>query len=284
MMKILGLLRMVVVLSLDFACLYNFTSNVEIATAGTLIVSVYAILGGYLSLWKEGAVHISKLPQWQKNTLETAGKLLAEDIEQTNKTKTKFRLYVVPDNSLNATAYGANCISVTQGTLKSADTVTLAGVIAHEASHILCLDPELCRAIFASVLAIILAMSAASYVVIALIFVAFSVFGLRSPFSILMFKGVTKVSKGVFKALQLGLIAVYKTIVSILSQNAEYRCDAFACELGYGQNLACFLEKIESGSLKKLTLADVLYRTHPPTEKRIAKIERRIYSESLMVQ
>ena len=86
------------------------------------------LVGGYLGLYQEGAVRWDRLPVWERQSLEAAKSQLAQDVRQASGVKlARLKLYLSPDDTLNATAYGAGCISVTRGTLNSADPLALNG-------------------------------------------------------------------------------------------------------------------------------------------------------------
>ena len=58
-----------------------------------------------------------------------------------------------------------------------------------------------------------------------------------------------------------------------MSRRREYRSDRYAAALGYGLPLAHFLSAADPGVTGRLTLSQVLYRSHPPVENRIARLE-----------
>ncbi len=69
---------------------------------------------------------------------------------------------------------------------------------------------------------------------------------------------------------------LYRSILGIVSRHAEYRCDRYSCVLGYGTQLAHFLSVAEPYGQRNLTLTEALYRNHPPTERRIARLEKQL--------
>lgn len=285
MIRLTGLIKILCVLAADFTAVYLLTRNIGIAVAITAGIAAYTVFGGYISIVKEGTIGISSLPEWQKNRIETAGSQLIEDIYSKEKIKPKFRFFLVPDSyELNATAYGAGCISITRGTLSNTDHVTLTAILRHEASHIVSLDAEFHRAVFRTVTIFIAGVGLVSYTVAVLIFLVFAVLGCSSWLSLLIFRGATKTTRGIFKAVQLTVIFLYKAIFSLISQHSEYRADSYSCALGYGVQLAQFLSVIGSDSDRHMTLADIMYRSHPPLERRIARVEKQIYDNKMIKQ
>lgn len=283
MIKLPGILKVNAVLALDFFILFALFDNAAIAAAVTGVMALYVWLGGYFALFKEGAVRCDKLPSFARDRLEAAKNQLTEDVNRTNSVDiSRLKLYLVPGNDeMNATAYGGNCVSVTNGTLTNADPVTLNAVLAHEISHILHFDSECNRAVFCSITLLvgsISVMSAVSIVVIFLMFLIFSCF--RSWLGVLAFRGTTKAVGGIFSLLQRGIVLVYHALLSLASRHAEYRSDLYSVSLGYGIQLAHFLEIAAPESRCHMTLTEALYRSHPPTPKRIARLEEYFSSET----
>lgn len=94
------------------------------------------------------------------------------------------------------------------------------------------------------------------------------------------FQGTTKVVSGIFSLLQRGVVVVYRSLLSLASRHAEYRSDKYSCMLGYGVQLSHFLALAEPNSQRQLTLTEAMYRSHPPTPKRIARLERLMLTQS----
>ena len=192
------------------------------------------------------------------------------------------KLYLVPgDDDMNATAYGFNCVSVTRGTFDNADPITLNAVLGHEISHILHCDAEFNRAVFCSVTLVVAALSVMSFTAMALIFLVFLVLScFRSWLGVMAFQGTTKAVGGIFNLLQRGVVVIYRSLLSLASRHAEYRSDKYSCMLGYGVQLSHFLALAEPNSQRQLTLTEAMYRSHPPTPKRIARLERLMLAQS----
>ena len=53
----------------------------------------------------------------------------------------------------------------------------------------------------------------------------------------------------------------------------EYRADAYANKLGFGPGLYSYLNRIVKTETLPQGLWAALYRTHPPTEERIRRLE-----------
>lgn len=277
MSRLFGILKVALVLAVDFVAIYSLFEDPYIASAAVGVISLYVLFGGYLALLKEGAVSSKKLPAHQRNRLEVAKRQLISDVKSVSGTNiSRLKLYLVPgDDDMNATAYGSNCVSVTRGTFDNADPITLNAVLGHEISHILNCDAEFNRAIFCSVTLLVAAISVMSFATMAIIFLIFLILScFRSWLGVMAFQGTTKVVGGLFSLLQRSIVAIYRALLSLASRHAEYRSDKYSCMLGYGVQLSHFLALAEPNSQRQLTLTEAMYRSHPPTPKRIARLEK----------
>lgn len=283
MPRLFGVLKVALVLAADFAAIYSLFEDPYIASAAVGVIALYVLFGGYSALLKEGAVNGKKLPVYQKSRLEAAKAQLAADVKAVSGADISgIRLFLIPgDDEMNAAAYGFNCISVTRGTFDNVDPITLNAVLGHEISHILNWDPEFNRAVFCSVTLLVGALSVLSFAAMAvvfLIFLALSCF--RSWLGVMAFQGTTKAIGGLFGLLQRGIVMLYRSFLSLVSRHAEYRSDRYSCRLGYGVQLAHFLAVAEPVSPRQLTLAEAMYRSHPPTPKRIARLEQQVRAQN----
>lgn len=284
MSRFCGILKVALVLALDFVAIYSLFENPYIASIAVGVISVYVLFGGYLALLKEGAVISKKLPAFQSNKLEAAKTQLVADVKSVSGANISgLKLYMVPGDNMNATAYGFNCVSVTRGTFDNADPITLNAVLAHEVSHILNFDAEFNRAVFCSVTLLVGALSVMSFAMMAIIFLIFLVLScFRSWLGVMAFRGTTKAVGGIFSLLQHGVVMIYRSLLSLASRRAEYRSDKYSCMLGYGVQLSHFLAIAEPANQRQLTLTEAMYRSHPPTPKRIARLEAIVSSEKAL--
>jgi Zn-dependent protease with chaperone function len=283
MIRLPGILKVVAVLTIDFLAVYALLGEPIIASADTVVIALYVFSGGYLALFKEGAVQSKNLPTYQRDRLEAAKKQLASDVKSASGANISgIKFFLVPgSDEMNATAFGLNCISVTRGTFDNADPSTLNAVLAHEISHILNFDPEFSRAVFATILIFCGAISIISFAFISLIFVIFLVCSFfRCWIGFVAFTGTRRAVGGIFSLFQKGIVVFYRAIAGCLSRTAEYRSDLYAAQLGYGIQLAHFLSCYAAQESNcQLTLTEALYRTHPATPKRIARLEAYVQNE-----
>ncbi len=288
MIRLLGILKVATVLTIDFFAVYALFNDPAIASAVTGVIVLYVWLGGYLALFKEGAVRWDMLPFYEKSRLSAAKDQLLEDVKEVSSTDISgLKLYLISgDNDMQATAYGSNCVSVSRGTLDNTDPMTLNAVLAHEISHTLNFDPEFNRAVFATILLVCGAISVMSFAFMAVIFIVFLVCSFfRSWLGVMAFKGTTKAVGGIFSLFQRGIVVFYRVVASCFSRAAEYRCDLYSASLNrsYGLQLAHFLSFAAPESHRQLTITEALYRTHPPTPRRIARLEAYVNEETHLV-
>ena len=281
MKRLPGIIKVLTGLAVDFSILYLLFSNLSAACIVTGLIAAYVWLGGYLALLKNGAVGLRKLPVHQADQLNTARIQLISDIRTVSRIDlSNMKLFLVPGDEMNATAYGAGCVSVTRGMLDNADPIMLTAVLGHEASHLMHLDPEFSRLVFASVTLITASLSILSAAAAAVIFLIFLIFNFfRSWLGILCFKGTTSFTKGLFGFVQRCIVTIYRVVLGLASRHAEYRCDRFSAQLGYGVQLVHFLLMADAAETKAMTLADTIYRRQPPTPKRIARLEQQFHSQ-----
>lgn len=284
MSRLFGIFKVALVLAIDFIAIYSLFDDPYIASGAVGIIILYVLFGGYLSLVKEGAVNSKKLPAYQRNRLEAAKDQLVADVKSVSDANLSgLKLYLVPrDDAMNATAYGFNCgVSVTRGTFENTDPITLNAVLAHEISHILHWDAEFNRAVFCSVTLVVAALSVMSFTAMAIIFLVFlALTCFRSWLGVIAFQGTSKVVGGIFSLLQRGVVVIYRSLLSLVSRHAEYRSDKYSYMLGYGVQLSHFLALAEPNSQRQLTLTEAMYRSHPPTPKRIARLEGLLIKQS----
>lgn len=278
----LGILKIIFVLSIDFAITYGTFHDPYIASAVVGVIVLYVLFGGYLSMLKEGAVRSDQLNSYQKGKLDAAKRQLVSDVATVSGINiSRMKLYLVDNDEMNATCYGIRCISVTRATLENADPVTINAVLGHEISHLLHCDAEFNRAVFCSVTLLVVVLSIVSFAAVACIFLIFLLLRcFRSWLGIMAYRGSTRIVKGYFRFLQYGAVAGYRLFIGIVSRRAEYRSDRYSCDLGYGLALCHFLSLTEPNGQRQLTLTEAMYRSHPPTPKRIARLERRLLANA----
>lgn len=278
-MKLGSCLKLIVFLLVFFALSYSIL-GVEAAALLTLGIALYSWGGEYLSLIKDGAIRMDHLRDYEKNRLSCALENLTEDVQRVSGTDiSKLRLHVIPSDNINACAYGFRNIGVTRAVLNNCDDATLCAVIAHELSHTACMDAVFYRMVFAGVTILIaglICLSVASTSVIWIIFAVLCALRLCSGlFSMFLFQGFSKLVTGYFTLMQRVVLFVYQAVIACVSRQCEFRADRYSCELGYGPQLSYFLQRfVENQETGPRSLQEVIYSSHPPTHKRILRIEQ----------
>ncbi len=278
-MKLRGYIKIAVFL-LVFFTLSRCFLGVEASALLTLGVALYAWLGEYLALLKDGAIRMEHLREYERTRLSCALENLAEDVRRVSGGDISgLRMHVIPSDNINACAYGFRSIGVTRAMLNNCDDATLCAVLAHEVSHISCLDAVFYRMVFAAVTILIAGLICASFASVSVIWIIFAVLcalGLCGGlFSMFLFQGFSKLAKGFFTLLQHLVLFVYQAVMACVSRQCEYRADRYSCELGYGSQLSYFLQRfVESQETDPKSLQEVIYASHPATHKRIMRIEQ----------
>lgn len=274
-----GIVKNLSILIADFALAHYFLGT-ELAIALTAGIALYTYLGEYLALLKDRAIRPKHLPSWERSKLTCALANLSEDVQRVSgKNISNLKISVIPSDSINAYAYGFRNIAVTRGLLSNCDDATLCSVLAHEVSHVRNMDPIFSRAMFASVTLMTVALIVLSFFSSAVLWIIFALLCLLGLcgglFSMFLFQGLSKLVKGCFTLAQRVLIFLYQAIFGLISRRCEYRADRYSCQLGYGPQLSYFLSRfVERQELAPATLHELIYASHPPTGKRIARIEQ----------
>ncbi len=180
------------------------------------------------------------------------------------------KLYYVPSEMMNAFATGRNenvAVAVTDGLLRNMTPREIAGVLAHELSHVRHRD------IFVMSIADAFSRVTATIGQIGIYMLMFAIPSVMMGMKLTMLGGlVLLLAPSASAMLQLAL-----------SRSREYEADRGAAEItGDPLGLAMALKKIEvahTGVIQKILLPGrkspepALLRTHPPTEERIARLK-----------
>lgn len=265
-----------VILSIDFY-ICNSAVGTRAAAVFTGIILLYSFwLGEFIALRSAAAIPIKRIKDnWERKRLESGFEQLKEEVGSTIKYYTECKLYLIPDDSVNTYAFGTT-IGITRGALNCLDESTMSAVLAHEISHVICMDSVINRLLFAHVLVIMSALILTHFAVIAaacLIVLALCLLGMRfNLFTFFLTRGVFSILRKVGSLIQHLVLSILKVIMSLISRGCEYRADLFSCKLGYGYQLVYFLERFTNINHKR-TLAEVLYDSHPSSKRRIERIE-----------
>ena len=116
MIRLPGILKIFAVFLIDFFAVYALFHNIAVAAGVVGVIALYVWLGGYFALLRDGAVRSKKLPDYECSRLETAKCQLAEEVKSISSVDiSRLKLYLITaDPDMQATAYGANSVSVSK--------------------------------------------------------------------------------------------------------------------------------------------------------------------------
>ena len=275
-MNVAAVLKILAVLSMDTAIAYLLTQSVEFTIVAVSVMMLYAFAGEYIDLIRDNAIRAEKCSLADRTKLENAKEFLAEELQESGIDISGIQFHLIPDNNVNAYAYGMKNIGVTKACLQSTDCATLNAVLAHEISHTRNLDAVFNRIAFANVTALLIGLggffgilAAALWMIIALP----SLFSSGGCAGIMAARGISNLLGSIKNFLQHIMVVVYQAAMGLISRRCEYRADRFAAEIGYGPQLSYFLERLPEDA-GRATLRELLYATHPHPQKRIARLEQ----------
>lgn len=197
---------------------------------------------------------------------------IVEEVYAAAKKKTptlpnKIRVRVMYGPEPNAFAIGTNTICVTEGMLDLSEDY-MAGIIAHEMGHLALQHTVIQILIGGGNLIITVFMLILE--AIRMLFTGVSVAGSVRGGGVLNWIAV------LFSAISAGLIFLWTKICMLFLRSSsranEYAADAYAYEIGYGEQLAEALDRLTMGT-PQTPLLKILYNTHPEPSSRIGKLQ-----------
>lgn len=190
----------------------------------------------------------------------------------------RYRLRVLETDEINAMAGGGHQVFITTAALGVMPDEVLPGVLAHELGHHVGLHPiVLCLEVW-FMRPIIWAEAAA----IGLSNICSAIYGAVRGIAIL------GILVGIVTAAFMALAGVLRAVtwiafatLRLVGRGAEYRADRYAAQIGFGRELAAFLEHLAAyetpdGHAEKRTLTDAISSTHPPTRERIRRLRSQL--------
>lgn len=183
------------------------------------------------------------------------------------------KVYIVPDQKIQAYAFGWRSIGVTEGAL-NLDTKTLEALIAHEYGHIVNGDSVLNMVLsFVAVsLVVLLALYQFTFIAVVYLFVIIAcLFGLfkLNFISCMITTKLTGILKKIGEIVQHMAFHLLLIITRAFCRKGELMADSFACSLGYAFYLRRFLERFDTEACRRETILDALYETHPQRDVRL---------------
>ena len=195
-------------------------------------------------------------------------------IERSGRTDgSRYRLQVIDTDEVNAMAGGGHQVFVTTGALAVMSDEVLPGVLAHELGHHVGLHPIVLGLEIWFMRPVIWA----QYAAVALSNLSAAITGAFRGGILMIIVGIVAL---ILRAAAWTLIAVTWIAFAALrlaGRGAEYRADRYAAQIGFGHELAGFLEELRdheqhTESSDKPSLADIISSTHPPTAERLRRL------------
>lgn len=247
-----------------------------------LLTAFYAcLIGEWCARKKYGAILCDTSFNVQR------GKLQRCYLRVTTKAEQKYRymprnikVYIVPDQKIQAYAFGLHSIGVTEGAL-NLDARTLEALVAHEYGHIVNGDSVLNMILAASAFGFVAILAFYQFALIAIIYIIVIIACLFGLFKLnfLSYMITTKLTgflKKTGEVIQHGAFHLFQVVIRAFGRRGELMADSFACSLGYAFYLRRFLERFDIEAPHRETLFDALYETHPPRDVRLRNLDREI--------
>lgn len=278
-MRTQGIAKIVSVLVISFFVIGVFV-GFGAAFVVVALISVYAWVGEYTALWRDGVISENNLDVYEQDKLQRVKDFMKKRVETvTGEDISNIKLHIVFLDEANAMAYGFHNVSFTKGAIDACDELTLCSILAHEISHVLSLDAVFNRIIFGDITVIVIGLMIVSFASVSLIWIIFLTLALcgvcRGFISVFITSSLAKGVKAVFEVIQRGVLFIYQAAIGAISRRFEYRADQFAVELGFGKQLAYFLDRfVGQQDNRRKSLNEILYASHPASYLRIQRIKQ----------
>lgn len=274
-MKLTSIIKVILLLIFDYFFIYHLAGS-NIAILLVLLVFLYTFFGCHIDLRRDKAIKLKLLNDYERDRLDQIRITLIEDVKnQLGFDISRIQFYIIPSNESNAFCYGLRHIAITRKAFEAMDDMLICSILAHEVSHAIHLDPDFNRLMFANISMLIFGLAASSFIsvsIIVIIFMCLCLAGIfRSFVSIYIFQLFIKVVKWIFTCLQYIVLFIYRTIIGFISRLCEYRADKFSWYV-YEEQICYFLYRFTSDT-KYQSLSEILYASHPPSYKRIRRLE-----------
>jgi heat shock protein HtpX len=216
--------------------------------------------------------------QREKNKLHPIIERVQDAVEtKLKKKRIPVHLMVVDESFPNAFALGKSTIIITRAQYEKSTDDEIAGVLAHEFGHLHNGDSNKLGMVFGMNLVTMMISMVAGF--FAMIIGGFKALGrvTRGDAGLFMLFAGFMIGSFVwfFKLFVNGGHWLLRLGMLFVGRKQEYRADAFAVQIGFGEGLLSDFEKIKDQSYETpKTLIGRLYDTHPAIMLRIGEIEK----------
>lgn len=220
----------------------------------------------------------------RKPILEEEEKLLPHLKEVLDKAQDyrRYRLLIDESKYINAFAIGHNTIAISRPSLELLEPEEIKGILAHELGHLRTRDCVASAATYTSSLAIgFISLIAGKFLSVVgkltLMAISIHIAAIMGVLYLLWRTGTLPYlwPSMVFLFLAARLASSFKFFNKAIARYTEYRQDAFAQKLGYGQPLKQALLKIIGDEPRDVRVWTTFrYGTHPITHNRIRRLEK----------
>lgn len=279
--RMMGYALTLLIVAVDCSVIFYLSGEWEIALFVVGIELIYMWLGERITVLRTKTVPQARLKELERDKLTAARKILLTNGRKVGVKSSKYHIHVVNTADFNAYCYGSRHIAITRPMLNMSPRV-ISAVLAHEIGHARRGDVLFSRILYLniSVAAITLSglgiLASAMFLgsTIATFMLAGFLSGVVAMYANRTLKYIMRVAENVLRWL---LYTTFKLINAFYSRNCEYHADRFSCKLGLGDDLNSFLKALPRQRFKLFhlpTLNDLLYGSHPPTKKRIKRIQK----------
>jgi Zn-dependent protease with chaperone function len=274
------------IVATDCSAVSYLSGEWSIALFVAVFEMLYIWLGERVTVFRTRTVRKAKLKEWERDKLAAAQKILSINGRKYGFRSCKYRIHVINTTEYNAYCYGRRHIAVTRPMLNLPPRV-ISAVLAHEIGHARRGDVLFSRILYLNISTAVIALSGfgilASVMLVGSTIATFILAGFLSGVVVMYanrtLKYLVQVAENVLRWL---LYTTFKLINAVYSRKCEYHADRFSCKLGLGEDLNSFLESLPRQRFKLFhlpTLNDLLYGSHPPTKKRIKRIQKFLTKE-----
>ena len=252
-------------------CLYQYGGLILAAAA-----LIYGIIGEWIAVRKMGGVLCDPGINSFHARLFNCFEEVKSKTQANGKSFDYVRVYLLPDEAINAYCFGYRSIGVNRGTMQL-DDKTVESIVAHECGHIYRGDSVLNRVILTHMAGIILMLMISQFALIIFIYGLFLLLcllgiGRFSYAGVFITSKLGDLAKGLMHGLMFAVHFCVQAVIAAFGRRAEYLADAYSSSLGYGFYLMRYLDRFSPDDSASRSLTAILYNDHPDNGSRISRL------------